>query len=312
MDEKHIWKAISNEELLGEVERRRLTVPAAVGATATQATAEAEPVKGEFETRVESFLNTEARLDVTDQLAVMRELWGKLGYEMPELSESQQAELALVAEANPFHRVVPTPLLSFSERKAVAEKARAFPGQKFTTSANALWTPDESWAYGKLIRDPESTVKDGNKTYGLRYKTPEGETTVSREAYIAALKAAGQAVEAKDGRVWTFPVMDVRVQAPRTRDYVRNLHGRVDPVGSPESLLTTQLLHQANGTPNPVWEVDFANEAVYELDRKGNPKALVDVAGVDWDPNYRQVYLFNWYTDNRNDDFGVRGAESGL
>lgn len=257
------------------------------------------------------FLDPEVKISAEDQIAVMRKFWDKLGHEMPELSESQQAELAKVAEAHPLHRIVPTPLLSLAERKALAEKARVFPDQKFTTSANALWTPDESWVFGKLLRDPESTVKDGNKTYGLRYKTPEGET-VGREAYVAALKAAGQAVDAKDGRVWTFPVMDVRVQAPRTRDYVRNLHGRVDPVGSPESLLTTQLLHQANGTPNPVWEVDFANEAVYELDRKGNPKALQRVASVYWDPDGRQVSLRSWFADSQYGSFGARGAESGL
>jgi hypothetical protein len=73
-----------------------------------------------------------------------------------------------------------------------------------------------------------------------------------------------------------------------------------------------QLLHQANGTPNPNWHIDISNEAVYELDKKGKAVAPVDVASVRWYPDYRQVDLGSWGAGDRGGDFGVRGAESGL
>ena len=326
MDTEKLLKAFTPEEtqelvaalpanvLTDEVVRRGIEIPVAVGATATHG-AEVSQETGEeqaFRSQVGRFLDAETRLDVTEQLSVMGEFWGKLGHVVPELSEDQQAKLAKVAEAHPLHRVVPTPLLSLAERKAVAEKARSFPGQKFSTSDDALLTPDESWVYGKLLRNPESTVEEGRKSYGLRYKTEDG-GLVSRSEYVAHLKENGQAVEAEDGTVWTFPVMDVRVHTKRTRDTAGNLHKLVDTIATPESLVATQLLHQANGTPNPQWEVDFANEAIYELTSKREAtKKLVGVASIRWYPDRCRVCLSRWNADFQRGDFGVRGAESGL
>lgn len=315
MEEKPIWKAISDDELLAEVTSRGLEVPGAVGATATQAAGvEADGLNAEqraFQGRVGSFLDPEEKVEAGDQLAVTTEFWHKLGLVTPQLSSEQVAALAAKAEQNPDKRIVPTPLLDLAGRKAVAERARSFPGQQLNNRVDALWAPDTSWLYGKLLADPESVVKEGRDSYGLRYKTPEGEV-VGRADYITALKEAGQAVVAEDGTVWAYPVMDVRVNSPRTRDTAANLFEAVNATVAPESLITMQLLHQANGSPNTDWEVDFANEAVYELDKKGNPKALVSVASVDWYPYDRQMDLYDWGADGRGGDFGVRGAESEL
>jgi hypothetical protein len=163
--------------------------------------------------------------------------------------------------------------------------------------------------YGKLMSEPTATIKEGRTSYGLRYKAPTGEI-VDQDTFQKQLVDSGHAVH--DATVWTFPVMDVAVQSPRTNDTAGNLHQKVNPVVTPESLIAMQLLHQANGTPNPQWCVDFANEAVYKLDKKGNPVAPVRVAGVDWDPDRRQVDSDAWGADNQYGSFGVRGAGSGL
>lgn len=322
---RELAAALPDDVFRDEVSRRGLEVAAVVGVAATGATVEAEPAKSEFETRVANFLNPEARLDASDQLTVMREFWNKLGYDLPTLDEGEQARLLKAAERHPDRRIVPTPLLTFDQRKAIAETAReAFPAQQFTPNSDALWTPDVSWLYGKLLRDPGSAVKDGRKTYALGYKTPDGEIATRRE-YMGTLVDAEQSVEAADGTTWIFPVMDVRVQSPRTNARADNLHQKIDPIDVPESGIAMQLLHKANGTPNPEWHVDFVNEAIFEVEVKGKgdkqeiiftdkngETTLVSVASVGWDPIDRQVYLYSWDAGDRDGDFGVRGAESGL
>lgn len=312
MGERKIFEAISDKELLAEVERRGLEMPAAIGMVASSgAGVEAEAVKSEFEKSVEDFLNPEADLDVNEQLTLMREFWGKLGYELPALSDDQQTSLQKTLEANPLKRVVPAPFLPLIPRQEITAHARhIFPLHHFTQQATALWTPDTSWIYGRLLRNPESTVKDGGRSYGLRYKAPDG--LADRSAYIASLTASGQTVAGSSGEAWVFPVFDAGVRSERTYTTAGDLYDKVEPTETPEALIAMQLLHQANGTPNPVWEVDFANEAVYQLHKKSVPKALVRVAGVYWSPSDRRVRLSGWGASDRRGAFGVRRAVSGL
>ena len=54
--------------------------------------------------------------------------------------------------------------------------------------------------------------------------------------------------------------MDVSAHAERTNATAGKLLERIDPIAVPETLLATQLLHQANGTPNTQWEVDFTGK----------------------------------------------------
>ena len=266
----------------------------------------------ELETRLPGFLNPNIKLGASDQLSTMREFWNTLGREVPELSAEQQGDLEVKLATHPDRRVVPTPLLSLMERKQTVETAKVFRKNQFSPTSSAIWTPDESWLYGKLLVNPEATVQDGKKSYGMLYKTDANGTLVKREAYIAGLVASGKAVTSPDGTVWVFPVMDVQTNAPRTREYASKLHAKVSPTMTPEALITMQLLQQANGTPNSRWEPDFANEAVYELDKHDAPKALVRAAGVLWNPDGRRVRLDDWYGGRRYGDGGVRAEESGL
>ncbi len=282
-------------------------------AVGTVAVAETAPApETQLEKKLPDFLNPDIKLGAKDQLTLMREFWNDLGYVVPDLSSEQETRLEATVDSSLGSRVVPTPLLDLTGRMHVAASAsELFKKNSFHPDCEALRAPGTSYTYGKLMANPESTVKVGRKEYGLRYKTPDGEI-VSRASYIESLVSAGQAVVAEDGTVWTFPVMDVRMRAPRTRNYAAKLLERISAVSTPESLITMQLLHQANGTPNSEWEVDFANEAVYELDKNGKLVALVSVTSVDWDPDSRQLYLDDWDAGSRNDNFGVRAEKSGL
>lgn len=306
-----------NLELPGHLGTASLTKTAVLDTVPTDTpitpTPEVAPTpETELETRLPGFLNPNIKLGASDQLTTMREFWNTLGREVPELSAEQQGDLEVKLATHPDRRVVPTPLLSLMERKQTVETAKVFRKNQFSPTSSAIWTPDESGLYGKLLVNPEATVQDGKKSYGMFYKTDTNGALVKREAYIAGLVASGKAVTSPDGTTWVFPVMDVQTNAPRTREYASKLHADVSPTMTPEALITMQLLQQANGTPNSRWEPDFANEAVYELDKHDAPKALVEAAGVVWVPGARQVDLSVWDGGSRDGDFGVRAEESGL
>ena len=275
-----------------------------------------------FDRRLAVFLNPNVRLNFINQMQVQREFWGALGHELPELSEDQRAQMEAKLEANPTHRIMAAPLLDLDGRVAMADKTReVFPKNKLTKnlSVPALWTPDTSWMFGKLLADPEATVTEGTgwnkQSYGMGYKTTQassGLTVMKRGDYITDLTAAGKTVEGEHSTPWTLSVMDAAVRSPRTYATAENLHAKVSPTATPEAHIGMQLMHQANGTPNTNWEPDFVNEAVFELDKRGDPKALVGAAGVSFVPGNARVYLDRWCADDRNDDFGVRAEESGI
>jgi hypothetical protein len=274
-----------------------------------------------FQAEIGRFLDPEVKLDATNQLSLMRHFWHRLGHKLPDLSTDQHDALTKAVEAHPDRRVVPAPFLYLAGRSAIAERARAFPAAKFKPGREALKVPGLSYTYGRLLRDPESTVQYGRTAYGLRYKTPSGEV-VGREAYIAALMEAGQAIEANDGTTWVFPIIDPRVRIKSNYNHALNLHHPVNPVVTPEALIAAQLLYQAKGTPNRRWQIDIANEAVYKLDKTGNPGAVIGVAGVDWyrrqvllrdwGGDFTRVGLHRWNLTDQRDSFGIRSAESGL
>lgn len=307
-EEQAVFEARLAEQF-GLVAREVGTVSVAQTTETTQAP------ETELEKRLSDFLNPNVHLDASDQLATMSEFYTRLGIKVPGLIEVQMARLESRLVANPTRRVLPVPLMTLEERKEFAESVKDnFPKNVFNPGQAALWTPDNSWTFAKLLDDPEMTIKDGRKFYGMRYKAPNGEV-LGRATYTEALIAAGQAVEVTaEEQVWTFPVMDVQIVAPRTNDTVANLHSRVSATNTPEALIAMQLLHQSNGTPNGRWEPDIANEAIYEVDKNGKLKTAVPVcvAGVFWDPDDRRMNLVYWYTDYRFDRFGVRAEESGI
>lgn len=301
-------------EFNAELATRFGQVTEVAGSVAVATVAEtAKTPETKFDAKLADFLNPNIRMSFADQLWVQREFWGTLGHELPSLSEEQQAKLQAKLEEHPTHRIMPAPLLDLDGRKAIAETAKeAFPKNSLSKTNSGLWAPDSSWIYGKLLADPEATVRDGSTNYAMRYKTPSGIAVMGRADYKNELEVAGQTVKGERNTPWTWSVMDVAVRSPRTNTTARTLHGKVTPTATPEAHIGMQLLHQANGTPNNTWEPDFVNEAIFGLDKKGNIKALASVAGVLFYPSRRRVYLNYWGAGNQDDVFGVRAEESGL
>lgn len=284
------------------------------GAAVPTAGFEADGLNGEQQTlqdRIGDFLNPKVPMSLDEQLATVTELWGTLtDRKMPALDENQKAAIDRVLQANPTRRVMPSPFLSFEDRKDIAEKARTFVGARFTTDFDALWAPDETKLLGKLLRNPEDVAEEGGKSYVLRYRLPGSKQVAGRTDFIQALARDGHSVEAEDGTPWVYPIMDVRIKSPRSYEKAGNLLTSVEATIISESLIAMHLLHQANGTPNTDSEVDFANEAVYKLGRNGSIKGVEGGVGVAYNPSSQQISL-GFY------DAGLRGVsvrlgESGL
>jgi len=276
-----------------------------------------------LENRISDFLNPEIKLDANEQLTTMVDFWNKLGVTIPTVSEEQMDSLQDAIEANPHKRLVPTPLSPrlLEARLQMTEKAReVFPEQQFVEDKDisALCTPDTDRAYGQALVDPEANInRDGNYAK-LIYKIDDG-NYVGRSEYLESLVASADTAEAEDGTTWVFPLMNVQVRSPRDRQRADEHFFKASHVETPESLIAMQLLHQANGTPNPKLEVDFANEALAKTNEEGelilddndNP-ILLRVASVSWGPGGRQVGLSGWGAGGVSGYFGRRGAESGL
>jgi hypothetical protein len=297
------------------VYQRALDVPQAVGPLAMQVTEvridypDAQPERSiPPPTGLVEYLDPETELSLAEQMDTMSEFWGAVGYTIPELDAEQNAKLESVITTSPDKRILPTPLMSLEERKAAAEKARTFTDHQFGDDYQALWAPTDIWTYGKLLRDPEGIVGDG---FAMRYRTTDG-SLVGRGSYIDGLLAAGQAVQAEDGTVWTFPVMDVRVHSERAGATAGALYDEVDPIATPESLIALNILHQANGTPNGSWEPDFSNEATYEVEPSGEVKALSRPVSVVWDAGNQRIGLYSWKVERQSTHFGRRPTVSGL
>lgn len=270
-----------------------------------------------FKAALEAFLNPEIPMAVENQLGLNRELWGKLGYEMPRLTAMQKEKLAADIKADPTKRIVMTPLLGLAARKKVNEDARKFTNGQFSDQREALWTPDEGDIYGKLLRDPTATVKYTRhdtiiESFVLRYKSPEGGEPLTRAEFEAVLLKTGQGVSADSGATWVVALIDAGVETPRSRDNTSELYAAVNPIIVPEVEITTQLFHLANGTPNKNHHVSITNEAVYELGDDGKAVAPERVASVDWNVRDQQMVLRSWGMNFRAGGLGARDGKSGL
>jgi hypothetical protein len=302
-------------EVLTEEAVSRGLIPNAVGLTAASGEVELAIMSDEaFEDRVGNFLDSEAKPCLADQLMVSAYLWAKLGYEAPVLSDTQFDNLSLALEANPGLRVVPTPLMSIDQRKAATASVDALLTKKLKSDLE-LWTPDGTWEFAELIKDPHEIINKDGVNYGMRYKTDSGHV-VGRSTYVDELKASGQAIEAEDGAVWIFPLMDISPKTPRNDTRAGNLHALVDPITAPEALLTVQLMRLINGSANASnWELDIANEAVYELDEEGQPTIMMYAASVAWLYGFgkaERVHANFWEASISSGGFGLRNAKSGL
>ena len=262
-------------------------------------------------TDLASYLLPELAVPARDQLAVMTEFWRVLGFEVPELKGAQVDELNRSLQDRPALRLVPSPLLLLDGREHVVRAARAaFPEAQFAD--DPFWTADANWTYGKLLRDPDHSVLDGTEQFALGYKGPNGRTVIGRSLWIERMVQSGQAVVHSDGTPWVFPAVHLGSQDhrdPRRSDQL--LHG-IDASVVPETYLLLQALWQIAGLPESAWHVDFANEAVYELDRHGRPQSLMSLACIRWYTSSDQIFLGSWYAVYRRDGVGVRDAIGAL
>lgn len=262
---------------------------------------------------------------------------------IPDMGAAQSRELAQTAQTHPGNRVVPTILMdqtrpSLPMRKAIVAGARSFDRQQFIDKpedeVSALRGPDEEVDIGKglhpyaaILMDPhaDKPVRYKGELFRLFYKrsgdNSEAEEPkidlnemVDRSSFVETLLESGRAIEAKDGAIWVFPVMDIQVNSPRTKDTASNLYRRIDPVNVPESLLIVSCLHQANGTPNTTGDIDYANEALWKVKKTGDP--ITDnpdnVVTVRFRSDRRRVGLFARIGDSVRDNAGVRDTVSGL
>ncbi len=309
-----IRDAVSIEELAAfdtELANRMQLVGEATGVV-TLAEAVEKPETG-FEIAIGNFLDASAEATIIEQMAVMTEFWSKLGYILPPLSNSQYSKLTRVIEAHPDCRVIPTPLLDIAGRREVAEKAKAvFAKNILAKEEKPFCVINDDGVYDELLANPEETVEDKGRIYGLRYKDYDFTKNLTRREYIDALMQEGHAMLSPDGIPWTFPVVGIQHSASQHLGEVHIMHGSIMPNLSPESMLTVQLLHQANGTPRDDWYADVTNEAIYEIDPQGGADRLVGVASVNFSPNYRQIFLSIADRDRTYPNLGMRLADNGI
>jgi hypothetical protein len=258
-----------------------------------------------------TFIDPEIPIDVETQLSFMHDFWSILGHEPQDLSGEQRDKAEAANAANAQFRILPTPLLEFRDRQWLAQHGRLLPGQQFDPIESAMRLPDEGTIYSELAHDLSAPVKVEGIDYAVRYKSPNG-GVVDRAAYIANLLESQQALTEKGKEVWTFPSMDVQVNAPRVAEEAGQLYSRIDPIASPESLIVMQLLHQGAGSPNQTGAIDFANEAVYVQEEGSDAQEPSYIATVRWRTDWRRIGTYaRKYASVRN-YMGVREASSAI
>lgn len=321
---------VSDSELLGELSRR----PDLMGGEAAEAAGldmQYVNVADEaLRTQVDHFLDPDTDLSLSGQMRIMREFWGRLGYsgmpEMHDLSKDQGDRLREIVQTFPDRRIIPAPFLDVVDRKSIAERVRGLAGNRFVADRDALSVPSR-WpisSYGRLLMDPERAIEDPRnrharrrserKYYALGYKTPGNEQPVGRSRYLEGMAEAGQLVRTSLEN-WAFPVMDIRAEVQQDGDGTNgDLYGSVnlDPASTPEALIALQLLRQIVGEPASLLQKDIANEAVYEVSKRGRPEALARVAIVGWFPDTSTIWLDATAADKVDENTGIRPTASGL
>jgi|GEM_PF-7077430 len=141
--------------------------------------------------------------------------------------------------------------------------------------------PSDLPIYDQLTEHPMQSVKIATKrelttSYRLRYQGPNG-SLLTREDYLKAMEASGQAVRDESGMLWTVAVMDVRADTPQVQGYIHEVFEAQPATTTTESLLAVQLLHALAGTEQPQDAVYLANEAVFVAQqRKDGPVELIE------------------------------------
>jgi hypothetical protein len=233
---------------------------------------------------VERFLDSETRLriDLSEQLSFMAKFWAVLGYEMPEVSDYQRARLEHAIAWHPvMYRLIPSPFLSGAERIQAVERARIFPSSTLDNQYMGLRIEDE--IYRHALANPQQSVIDNGRQFGLGYKTDD-DRVVARQEYIRTLLTTGNAIEGSQGRGWCYPLVDlgsIGVKSVTIRE--ENLKLPVETTLTPESLIALSLLRDITGSKSFSSEGNkdgLVNESLYQLDDNGIPAALYGAVEV--------------------------------
>lgn len=300
---------VPTELLLQEIHRRGYEVPQAIGKTAVISSQNTENSKDEpFESRIGAFLDTDRHLEVADQLSIMEELWSRLGFTTPKLSEDEQAQLTKLLGAYPTsYRILPAPLLSHTERlRLLRTTSDASLGGLYMETLQAL------------EQDAEITIRKRSMMCGIRYRSLDGQL-VDHQTHVNGLVKADHAI-VKDDVAWIFPILDIRLDTHRYLKSIQEKYRLMNPIVATESLIGLHLLYQLNGTQDQrdkllTRRVDLANEAVYRLDPGGKPPQLIQVVGVNQSKDGRlRVAPLTISAERPAWDrwFDYRGAVSGL
>lgn len=270
-----------------------------------------------FVAQVERFVDPSEQIDAPDQLEVIYEFWTKVGVPLPPLLNSPRMHaLQLAAEAHSDKRIVPAPLLGVQGRAKMVESLGNIAGGE--GAVDRLWTPlEEPGEEGRqrLIRKPEKDTRAGSRSIGMRYKTPDFRYA-NRKEYMQALLESGKAVgDAKRG-VWTYPVMEVRLDLDHGAGVGADMIRRVEPTLTVESLIALRLIHRLAGAQSESLTIDAANEGMFWLER-GDPRGLDSIAGVSLTIDGSTQVNLGYYQRRGGSlqattGFGLREAVSGL
>ncbi|MBI3624322.1 hypothetical protein HY218_01680 [Candidatus Saccharibacteria bacterium] len=267
--------------------------------------------------RLSNFLDASERLSLPEELETMTRFWDVLGYKVPDISQDMAAALAREIGESPNKRVVPAPVIVNPDQlKALTAKAKdVFADNKFSETYDPQYVTDESYVFGRLLRNPDGFDEADGKRYELVARDQNGNLQRGLNNWRIAMSVQSamgtRLVMGENGQAWTFAIVSAEPNAARTRKQPGELFNEVDQRVTPSTLIAVNLLHQANGTPNTDWNIDFANLAVAEVEagKKGKKDQLkvVRVASVYWHPYDRYLELSNWNAGNSADDnVGVR------
>jgi hypothetical protein len=255
------------------------------------------------------FLDPTVILGVKGQLAYGRRYWERFGYEVPDPPEAIQESLPETLAAHPGLRAMQTPLLDPFELQDLAQEVSSLGVGVETESELSIVESNKPWPFPWDINDFQGLL-NGVSSFDLRYKAPDG-SMVTKGEYIVAMIEGGRAVYDKSGIVWVFPVMDVSPRGERSPDEKNvDLLGRLNPSVLPESLLTIQILHRLNGTPDfspqHEWDLDIGNRALCGVNEKGETGNIIAVAGVGFHPWSKQIISSFWHRGSSGPGQGIR------
>jgi hypothetical protein len=261
------------------------------------------------------FTDPETKLSATEQLETMDLFWNRMGLNTPRLSLARQVNLAEAASTYPDRSILVTPLSSVEERVEIADTVKElFPGA-FGSDHPALEVAQPTGTFGKLLLDPESTwtdTRDPSDITAIRYKTWNGDI-VSSKRYRELALDLGKAL-AWQGRVWTYVMVDVRLEPEPQGGKVGELFEQVDPSLQPEHLIDIHLLHALTGRFNKHWRYDITNEGLYKVDSDGNPISQTPfrVNANRWEKSLKYILSAGVNDHESSDRFAVRAATSAL